>query len=104
MALDYNGKEGIATSIGHSPLTALISPTAGSRNAIAEALTNIVWAPLKDGLQSVSLSANWMWPCRNKGEDARLYEAVEAASNFAIELGINIPTGKDSPINETKIP
>ena len=104
MALDYNGKEGIATSIGHSPLTALISPTAGSRNAIAEALTNIVWAPLKDGLQSVSLSANWMWACRNKGEDARLYEAVEAASNFTIELGINIPTGKDSLSMKQKYP
>ena len=104
MALDYNGKEGIATSIGHSPLTTLISPTAGSRNAIAEALTNIVWAPLKDGLQSVSLSANWMWACRNKGEDARLYEAVEAASNFAIELGINIPTGKDSLSMKQKYP
>jgi len=96
MALDYNGKEGIATSIGHSPLTALISPTAGSRNAIAEALTNIVFAPLEGGLKGVSLSANWMWACRNKGEDARLYEAVEAASDFAIQLGINIPTGKDS--------
>ena len=104
MALDYNGKEGIATSIGHSPLTALISPTAGSRNAIAEALTNIIWAPLKDGLQSVSLSANWMWACRNKGEDARLYEAVQAASDFAIELGINIPTGKDSLSMKQKYP
>jgi phosphoribosylformylglycinamidine synthase len=96
MALDYKGKEGIATSIGHAPIAALISPSAGSKNAIAEALTNIVWAPLKDGLQSVSLSANWMWPCKNKGEDARLYEAVEACSQFAIDLGINIPTGKDS--------
>lgn len=96
MALDFNGKEGIATSIGHSPLTALINPATGSRNAIGEALSNIVWAPLKDGLKSVSLSANWMWACKNEGEDARLYEAVEACSNFAIDLGINIPTGKDS--------
>lgn len=96
MALDFHGKEGIATSIGHSPLTALIDPTAGSRNAIAEALTNIVWAPLKDGLKSVSLSANWMWPANNEGEDARLYEAVKAVSDFAIDLGINVPTGKDS--------
>lgn len=96
MALDFQGKEGIATSIGHSPLTALIDPTAGSRNAIAEALTNIVWAPLKDGLKSVSLSANWMWPANNAGEDARLYEAVKAVSDFAIDLGINVPTGKDS--------
>ncbi|MCC5923352.1 MAG: phosphoribosylformylglycinamidine synthase, partial [Crocinitomicaceae bacterium] len=96
MALDFKGKEGVATTVGHSPVSALIDPKAGSRNSIGEALSNLVWAPLKDGLQSVSLSANWMWPCNNEGEDARLYEAVEACSNFAIELGINIPTGKDS--------
>ncbi|RMZ51392.1 phosphoribosylformylglycinamidine synthase [Flavobacteriaceae bacterium PRS1] len=96
MALDYKGIEGIATSIGHSPISGLINPVAGSRNSITEALTNIIWAPLKDGLQSVSLSANWMWPCKNKGEDARLYEAVKAISEFAIDLGINVPTGKDS--------
>ena len=96
MALDFKGQEGIATSIGHSPISGLIDPVAGSRNSIAEALSNIVWAPLKDGLKSVALSANWMWPCRNKGEDARLYEAVKAISDFAIELGINVPTGKDS--------
>ena len=96
MALDFKGKEGIATSIGHSPISGLIDPIAGSRNSIAEALTNIIWAPLEEGLTSVSLSANWMWPCRNPGEDARLYDAVEACSKFAIELGINIPTGKDS--------
>ena len=96
VALDYRGKAGMATSIGHAPQVALIDPAAGSVMAIAEALTNIVFAPLADGLTSVSLSANWMWPCRNKGEDARLYKAVEAASNFACALGINIPTGKDS--------
>ena len=96
MALDYKGKEGVATSIGHSPISALVDPVAGSKNSIAEALTNIVWAPLEEGLKSVSLSANWMWPCNNKGEDARLYEAVEGVSNFAINLGINVPTGKDS--------
>ncbi|HBK70420.1 MAG TPA: phosphoribosylformylglycinamidine synthase, partial [Flavobacteriaceae bacterium] len=104
MALDYNGKEGIATSIGHSPISALIDPVAGSRNSIAEALTNIIWAPLKDGLQSVSLSANWMWPCRNEGEDARLYDAVEAISELAIALGINVPTGKDSLSMKQKYP
>lgn len=104
MALDYKGKEGIATSIGHSPLTALVNPVAGSRNAIGEALSNLVWAPLKDGLTSVSLSANWMWPCKNEGEDARLYEAVKGCSDFAIELGINIPTGKDSLSMKQKYP
>lgn len=96
MALDFKGKEGIATSIGHSPISGLIDPVAGSKNSIAEALTNIIWAPLKDGLKSVSLSANWMWPCKNEGEDARLYAAVEAISEMAINLGINVPTGKDS--------
>ncbi len=104
MALDYNGKEGIATSIGHAPISALIDPKAGSRNAIAEALSNIVFAPLKDNLKSVSLSANWMWACKNEGEDARLYEAVEACSQFAIELEINIPTGKDSLSMKQKYP
>ena len=96
MALDYSGIQGVATSIGHSPLVALIDPGAGSRNAIGKALTNIIWAPLEKGLKSVTLSANWMWPCKNPGEDARLYKAVEACSSFAIDLGINIPTGKDS--------
>ncbi|PHS67938.1 MAG: phosphoribosylformylglycinamidine synthase [Flavobacterium sp.] len=96
MALDYNGKEGVATSLGHAPISALIDPVAGSRNAIAESLSNIIWAPLEEGLKSISLSANWMWPCNNEGEDARLYRAVEGISDFAIELGINVPTGKDS--------
>jgi len=96
MALDYNGKEGVATAIGHAPIAALIHPEAGSRNAITESLTNIIWAPLKDGLDSISLSANWMWPCKNEGEDARLYKAVKAVSQFSIALGINVPTGKDS--------
>lgn len=96
VALDYKGKSGIATSIGHAPQAALIDPAKGSVNAIAEALTNIVTAPLAKSLKSVSLSANWMWPCKNPGEDAALYRAVEACSDFACALGINIPTGKDS--------
>lgn len=96
IALDYRGIHGLATSIGHAPAAALINPAAGSVLAIAEALTNIIWAPMSDGMRSISLSANWMWPCKNPGEDARLYDAVQAASDFAIALGINIPTGKDS--------
>jgi phosphoribosylformylglycinamidine synthase len=104
MALGYDTPHGVATSIGHAPVNALIDPKAGSRNAITEALTNIVWAPLEEGLQSVSLSANWMWPCRNEGEDARLYEAVQAVSDFCIELGINVPTGKDSLSMKQKYP
>ncbi len=96
ITLDYRGKSGMATSLGHAPAAGLIDPAAGSVISIAESLTNIIWAPLADGLKSVSLSANWMWPCKNPGEDSRLYNAVKAASDFAIDLGINIPTGKDS--------
>ena len=96
MALDYRGRKGIATALGHAPVSGLISPEAASRLAVAESLTNLVWAPLKNGLSGISLSANWMWPAKNKGENGRLYQAVKAISDFAIELGINIPTGKDS--------
>ncbi len=96
MALDYNGQKGVATSIGHAPIAGLIDPGVGSKLSLVESLTNIVWAPLIHGLKGISLSANWMWPCKNNGEDARLYKAVETISNFAIEVGVNIPTGKDS--------
>ena len=97
VALDYRGRQGIATALGHAPQAGLASPEAGSVLSVSEALTNIVWAPLEQGLDSISLSANWMWPCRSqKGEDARLYKAVEALSNFCCALRINVPTGKDS--------
>lgn len=104
VALDYEGKAGIATAIGHAPVSGLIHPGAASRLSVAEALTNLVWAPLTHGLTGISLSANWMWPCHNPGENARLYEAVEAISDFAIALGINIPTGKDSLSMTQKYP
>ncbi len=104
VTLDYQGVSGIATAIGHAPVAAMIDPAEGSRLAIAESLTNLVFAPLTHGLSGVSLSANWMWPCKNPGEDARLYAAVEAASEFAISLGINIPTGKDSLSMTQKYP
>ena len=96
ITIDYQGRAGVATSIGHAPVVGMIDPTAGSLLSIAEALTNIVWAPMTDHIRSVSLSANWMWPAKNPGENARIYHAVEAASDFACALGINIPTGKDS--------
>ena len=97
VALDYRGRKGIATALGHAPQAGLANPSAGSVLSVAEALTNIVWAPLADGMESLSLSANWRWPCRSqKGEDARLYQAVEALSDFCCALHINVPTGKDS--------
>jgi phosphoribosylformylglycinamidine synthase len=96
ITLDYQGVSGLATAIGHAPVAGMIDPAKGSVLSIAEALTNIVWAPMPDKLRSVSLSANWMWPAKNRGENARIYKAVKAASDFACALGINIPTGKDS--------
>jgi len=97
VALDYRGTKGIATALGHAPQAGLASPAAGSVLSVAEALTNIVWAPMADGLSSISLSANWMWPCRSqKGEDARLYAAVQALSDFCCDIHVNVPTGKDS--------
>ena len=105
VALDYRGEKGIATSIGHAPQAALADPAAGSVLAVSEALTNLVWAPLAEGLDSVSLSANWMWPCRaQEGEDARLYKAVKALSDFCCALEINVPTGKDSLSMTQKYP
>jgi len=103
-ALGYYDDKGIATSIGHAPIIALANPEAGSRMSIAEALTNLVWTPVSDELSGVSLSANWMWPSRNPGENARLYKAVQGASEFAIALGLNIPTGKDSMSMTQKYP
>lgn len=96
ITLDYQGQHGFATTIGHAPVAALIDAEAGSVLSIAESLTNIVFAPLTDRMKGVSLSANWMWPAKNEGENARIYKAVKAASDFACALGINIPTGKDS--------
>jgi phosphoribosylformylglycinamidine synthase len=104
MALDYLSNKGVGTAIGHAPGAALVDAAAGSKLAIAESLTNLVWTPLTHGLRGVSLSANWMWPAKNKGEDSRLYHAVEAVSDFAIKLGINIPTGKDSLSMTQKYP
>ncbi len=103
-ALDYDGNSGVATAIGHAPVSGLIDSAKSAILSIAEALTNIVWAPVTDGIRGISLSANWMWPCKNKGEDSRLYKAVQAASDFAIALKINIPTGKDSLSMTQKYP
>jgi phosphoribosylformylglycinamidine synthase len=96
ITLDYQGKSGIATTIGHAPVAGMVNAESGSILSIAESLTNLIWAPMPEKMKSVSLSANWMWPAKNAGENARIYKAVKAASDFACALGINIPTGKDS--------
>jgi phosphoribosylformylglycinamidine synthase len=104
VALDFKGEKGMATALGHAAGAALVDAPKGSVLSIAESLTNIVLAPIAGGLPSVSLSANWMWPAKNPGENARLYAAVEAARDFAVALGINIPTGKDSMSMTQKYP
>lgn len=103
-ALDYKGEKGLATALGHAPIPAIIDSKVGSIISIAESLTNVIWAPIEGGIKGISLSANWMWPCKNPGEDARLYDAVKAASDFSIALGLNIPTGKDSLSMTQKYP
>lgn len=95
-SVDYEGSYGIAYTQGHSSSTVLHSPTLSAKLSVAEALTNICQAPLADGLRGVVLSANWMWPAKQPGEGSTLYEAVEGLSDFAKELGIAVPTGKDS--------
>ncbi|MDR0398026.1 MAG: phosphoribosylformylglycinamidine synthase [Candidatus Nomurabacteria bacterium] len=99
---DYIGHSGIAMSQGSAPVPSLINVTGGVRLALAEALTNIIFSGGQ--LSNVSLSANWMWPCRNPGEDARLYAAVEALSEAVKLLGISVITGKDSLSMTQKYP
>jgi len=104
---DYTTDVGIAGAKGYAPAATLINAGSGARLALADALLGLIFTPLKDGRQSIEIpledqlqkvftSANWMWPCKNPGEDARLYAACQALSNFAQQLGVTIPTGKDS--------
>lgn len=104
ITLDYQGIKGIGTALGHAPIAGLIHPEKGSHLAVAEALTNLLWAPVEEHLKGVSLSANWMWPAKNIGENTRLYKAVKGLSDFCIALGINVPTGKDSLSMTQKYP
>tara|TARA_B100000287_G_scaffold415664_1_gene449511 strand:+ start:6196 stop:9843 length:3648 start_codon:yes stop_codon:yes gene_type:complete len=96
MAFDFSSNKGIGTTVGFSPIVSLADEKIGAKYSIMKALTNIIWAPIQNGLSNISLSANWMWPANNPGENTRLYNAVKSISDFAIDLGINIPTGKDS--------
>ena len=92
---DYRGFAGEAMSMGErTPLAALVAPASG-RMAVAEAITNLLAAPIE--LPRVKLSANWMAACGEPGEDAALYATVQAVGMaLCPELGIGIPVGKDS--------
>ncbi|HYF44488.1 MAG TPA: phosphoribosylformylglycinamidine synthase, partial [Ramlibacter sp.] len=92
---DYSGFAGEAMSMGErTPLAAIDAPASG-RMAVAEAITNLLAAPIE--LPRVKLSANWMAACGEPGEDAALYDTVRAVGmELCPALGISIPVGKDS--------
>ena len=93
---DFRGFTGEAMAMGERAPVALLDVRAAARLAVAEALTNVVAADVAD-IGRVVLSANWMAACGEPGEDANLYDAVEAvAMEFCPALGVSIPVGKDS--------
>jgi phosphoribosylformylglycinamidine synthase len=93
--VDYRGFRGDAMSMGERTPLAVIDAAASARMAIAESVTNLMGAPIA-AIDAIKLSANWMAACGTPDDDADLYDAVQAASDFSIALGIAIPVGKDS--------
>jgi phosphoribosylformylglycinamidine synthase len=92
---DYQGFKGEAMSMGERTPLASVDAAASGRMAVAEAITNLLAAPIE--LDRVKLSANWMAACGEPGEDAALYETVKAVGlELCPALGISIPVGKDS--------
>jgi len=91
---DFDGFRGEAMSMGERPALAVQSAAAASRVAIAEALLNLAASDVD--FSAVKLSANWMAACGASGQDAALYDAVQAAAELCRLLGIGIPVGKDS--------
>jgi phosphoribosylformylglycinamidine synthase len=92
---DHVGVAGEAFAIGErTPLACLAAPASG-RIAVAEAITNLLAAPIT--LDRIKLSCNWMAACGEPGEDAALYDTVKAvALGLCVDLGIGVPVGKDS--------
>ena len=93
--MGYKTLQGEAFALGEKAPLALLDAPAAGRMAVAEALTNLAAASV-DSLAEIKLSANWMAPAGHPGEDADLYDTVEAVSRYCQELGISIPVGKDS--------
>ncbi|MEN9551141.1 MAG: Phosphoribosylformylglycinamidine synthase, partial [Pseudomonadota bacterium] len=92
---DFRGFKGEAMSMGERTPLASVNAAASGRMAVAEAITNLLAAPIE--LDRVKLSANWMAACGEPGEDAALYETVKAVGlELCPALGISIPVGKDS--------
>jgi phosphoribosylformylglycinamidine synthase len=99
--LDFEGYAGEALAMGERAPLAIINPKAASRMAITEAITNLAAASI-DSIHRVKLSANWMAACGEASEDADLFDAVTAARDLCLALGISIPVGKDSLSMRTK--
>ena len=94
--MGYKTFEGQAMATGERTPIALLNGPASGRMAITEAITNLAAADVGD-ISQIRLSANWMAPCGDKGEDANLYDTVqEVGLNFCPKLGVSIPVGKDS--------
>lgn len=92
---DYRGFAGEAMSMGERTPLAAVDAAASGRMAVAEAITNLLAAPIE--LPRVKLSANWMAACGEPGEDADLYATVRAVGmELCPQLGVSIPVGKDS--------
>ncbi len=95
IAQSHFGRTGAAIAIGEQPVKTLIDPAAMARLAVAEALTNLVWAKVSR-LEDVKCSGNWMWAAKLPGEGAKLYDAAVALKEIMLALGIAIDGGKDS--------
>ncbi|XP_054263875.1 phosphoribosylformylglycinamidine synthase [Macrosteles quadrilineatus] len=94
-ALSHFSTEGVATAIGEQPIKGLVDCAAGARMAVAESLTNLVFARITD-IQDVKCSGNWMWAAKLPGEGAALYDACQAMCQLMCQLGIAVDGGKDS--------
>ena len=101
-ASGFSGYTGEAMAMGERSPIAILSTPASARMAVGEAITNIVSASIAE-LADVRLSANWMAAVGAEGEDAKLYDAVEAVGmQLCPDLGITIPVGKDSMSMQTR--
>nr|XP_054754771.1 phosphoribosylformylglycinamidine synthase-like isoform X2 [Lytechinus pictus] len=94
-ALSHFETIGSATAIGEQPIKGLVNAASGARMAVAESLTNLVFARVT-ALKDVKCSGNWMWPAKLPGEGAALYDACQAMGSLMSELGIAVDGGKDS--------
>jgi phosphoribosylformylglycinamidine synthase len=95
VAQSHFGLSGTATAIGEQPIKLIVDPAAGARMVVGEALTNLMWAKIKD-LNQVKCSANWMWAPKLPGEGSAMYDAAKAMCDVMKEIGIAVDGGKDS--------